>query len=310
MTRAEYALEVRELVKRYGETVAVDRLSFGVSPGTIHGLLGPNGAGKTTTLECIEGLRPPDQGTIRVLGIDPIAQQRELWNAIGVQLQESGLPKTMTPHEALAFFSRYHGRRPQHQALSRFGLEEQKDKQYGHLSMGQRRRLSLTLAVAHEPRIVFLDEPTAGLDVASRAELHGMLMELRDEGTTIVLSTHDMAEAEKLCDTITIIIKGRLAVEGTPEQITAAGDTRTKIRIASSQGTLARVNPLLPGAVAAPSENGYVTYWSETPAASVGALLTFLDEHSDELVDLRVERPSLEERFLEITALDNRRDHR
>ncbi len=310
MKRGECALEVRDLTKKYGATVAVDQLSFNVKAGSIFGLLGPNGAGKTTTLECIEGLRTHDRGTIRVLGLDPVSDQRELWNAIGVQLQESGLPKTMTPGEALAFFSRYHGRRPQRQALHRFGLEEQKYKQYGHLSVGQRRRLSLTLAVAHEPRILFLDEPTAGLDVASRTELHELMKELRDEGRTIVLSTHDMAEAEKLCDHIAIIIKGRLATEGTPSQITAAGDTRTKIRIASAQGSLTRMDAPLPGATPAPSDNGYVAYWSETPAASVAALLAFLDQHSDELVDLRVERPSLEERFLEITTVRNGRDER
>lgn len=301
MTNREAALEVRELCKRYGETVAVDHLSFSVERGTIFGLLGPNGAGKTTALECIEGLRHPDEGHMRVLGIDPTAQRRRLWDSIGVQLQESGLPATMTAGEALEFFSRYHGRRARPELLERFGLAAHRAKQYSTLSTGQRRRLALALSVAHEPEILFLDEPTAGLDVESRMELHELMGELRRDGLSIVLSTHDMAEAEKLCDRIGIIIRGRLAIEGSPSQVTAAGDGRTKIRIASARSAVLREEPSFVGATRVESESGYAAFWSETPAASVAAMLAFLKERGDELTDLRVERPSLEERFMEIT---------
>ncbi|TVQ28842.1 MAG: ABC transporter ATP-binding protein [Spirochaetaceae bacterium] len=300
------ALTVSNLTKRYGSTVAVDRLTFAVEQGTIYGLLGPNGAGKTTTLECVEGLRTPDEGTIEVFGIDPASRPKELWDVIGVQLQESALPKTMTPREALGFFCRYHGVEPDKSLLDRFGLADKADKQYGSMSVGQRRRLSLALSVAHSPKLVLLDEPTAGLDVESRVELHGMMRELRRAGTTIVLSTHDMAEAEKLCDRIGIIIGGSLGLEGTPSQITAAGDTRTKIRIASTRSTVLTARPDLPAACATDAEDGYAAYWSERPAESVAAALSYLHEHDDELVDLRVERPSLEERFMEITAKGGR----
>ncbi len=298
----ENALMVDGLTKRYGATVAVDRLTFEVERGTIYGLLGPNGAGKTTTLECVEGLRTPDDGTIRVFGVDPVTRPRELWNTIGVQLQESALPKTMTPREALGFFSRYHGTSPDESLLGRFGLADKADRQYGAMSVGQRRRLSLALSVAHSPRLVLLDEPTAGLDVESRVELHEMMRELRRTGTTIVLSTHDMAEAEKLCDRIGIIIAGRLALDGAPSQITAAGDTRTKIRVSSARATVLTNRPEIPGARAAEADDGYAAYWAERPAESVAAVLRYLSEHDDELVDLRVERPSLEERFMEITT--------
>lgn len=301
MTGSEAALEVRELSKRYGDTVAVDHLSFSVERGSIFGLLGPNGAGKTTTLECIEGLRHPDEGSIRVLGIDPTVQRRRLWDSIGVQLQESGLPATMTAREALEFFSRYHGRRVGPELLERFGLSENRDRQYSTLSTGQRRRLALALSVAHEPEILFLDEPTAGLDVESRMELHELMRELRAEGLSIVLSTHDMAEAEKLCDRIGIIIRGRLAIEGSPSQVTAAGDGRTRIRIASAQSAVIREEPSFVGATRVESESGYAAFWSDRPADSVAAMLAFLKERGDELTDLRVERPSLEERFMEIT---------
>jgi ABC-2 type transport system ATP-binding protein len=308
MMTHDVAVDVRELRKRYGETVAVDGLSFSVERGSIYGLLGPNGAGKTTTLECIEGLRAPDSGEISVLGIDPAKHPRQLWNAIGVQLQESGLPGTMTSREAVDFFCRYHGRKGRYEMLDRFGLGEHMHKQYANLSTGQRRRLALALSVAHGPQVLFLDEPTAGLDVQSRTELHALMNELRTEGMSIVLSTHDMAEAEKLCDRIGILMHGRLAIEGTPSRITAAGDNRTKIRVSSALSSIRREQPAVDGAVPSESEDGYAAFWSETPAESVAAILAFLKERDDELVDLRVERPSLEERFMEITAEGVRRD--
>ena len=300
-------LRVERLRKSFGSLVAVDEVSFEVADGEIFGLLGPNGAGKTTTLECIEGLRTPDGGEISVMGIDPTTHPKRLASVIGVQLQESGLPATMTAGEALELFSRYHHRRAPLEVLERFGLADRRGVQYGQLSTGQRRRLALALAVAHSPRVLFLDEPTAGLDVVSRAELHELMRELRAEGITIVLSTHDMAEAEKLCDRIGIIIGGRLAIEGSPSRITAAGDRRTKIRVSSARGSVRDERPILAGASAAESEDGYAAFWSEAPADSVAAILRFLKERDDELVDLRVERPSLEERFMEITSADEGR---
>ena len=300
--KSENALELKDVSKAYGDTVAVDALSFVVPHGMIFGLLGPNGAGKTTTLECIEGLRKPDRGEIRVMGIDPTAHPRRLWNAIGVQLQTSGLPETMTAKEALAFFSRYHGRAPEYAILDRFGLTKKADDQFGNLSVGQKRRLALALAVAHEPQIVFLDEPTAGLDVESRMELHAMMAELKDAGKTIVLATHDMAEAEKLCDEIAIVIAGKLGVVGTPSRITAAGDKRTRISVSSANGTFTHVAPELPDATLIAQKDGYAQYSSENPSRSVTALLALLEKRNDELVDLRVERPTLEERFIEITG--------
>ncbi len=296
-----FAVQVRGLKKYYGETPAVDDLSFSVGRGEIFGLLGPNGAGKTTTLECIEGLRTPDSGEIDVGGIDPSSHHGKLWNLIGVQLQTSGLPASMTPKEALVFFSRYHGKHPDFGVLERMGLSGKTDDQYGNLSTGQQRRLSLSLAAAHGPEILFLDEPTAGLDVESRLELHSLMREFREEGKTIILATHDMAEAEKLCDTIVIIIDGKAAITGSPAQITAAGDKRTKISVSTRLGTVAENRPALPGAQIMSVQNGYTYYHSENPGADLSVLLSFLTEKGDEIVDLRAERPSLEERFIEIT---------
>ncbi|TVR63965.1 MAG: ABC transporter ATP-binding protein [Spirochaetaceae bacterium] len=300
--KSEYALELKNVTKTYGETVAVDKLSFVVPHGMIFGLLGPNGAGKTTTLECIEGLRKPDGGEIRVIGIDPVAHPRRLWDSIGVQLQTSGLPETMTAKEAIRFFSRYHGHAPEYGLLDRFGLTKKADDQFVNLSVGQKRRLALALAVAHDPQIVFLDEPTAGLDVESRMELHAMMAELKDAGKTIVLATHDMAEAEKLCDEIAIVIAGKLGVVGTPSRITAAGDKRTRITVSSANGTFTNGAPELPEATVISTKDGYAQYSSENPSRSVTALLALLEKRNDEIVDLRVERPTLEERFIEITG--------
>jgi ABC-2 type transport system ATP-binding protein len=251
-------------------------------------------------------LRSPDAGEIRVMGLDPTSHPRQLPNVIGVQLQESGLPATMTVGEALEFFIRYHGRQAPRGILDRFGLADRRGIQYGQLSTGQRRRLALALAVSHAPEVLFLDEPTAGLDVVSRTELHELMNELRRDGISIVLSRHDMAEAEKLCDRIGIIISGQLAIEGTPSQITAAGDRRTKIRVSSALASVKREQPAFAGATPADSEDGYAEFWSDAPADSVAEILAFLKERDDELIDLRVERPSLEERFMEITSADGK----
>lgn len=294
--------------KRYGSAIAVDRLDFGLGRGEIFALLGPNGAGKTSTLECIEGLRRPDEGRIEVLGLDPIRDQRRLSRRVGVQLQAQGLPGAMKVREVLGFFARYRGigvegkgRRSSYAAAAeRLGLGPKLDAQVASLSTGQQRRLSLALAVQHGPELVVLDEPTAGLDVETRDELHGMMAELRAGGTTILLATHDMAEAEKLADRALVIVGGVAAAEGSPRELTAQGEGRTRIVVSTARGCLVLREPDLPEAERLPSEEGYAIYRSAKPAASLSAMLAWIAASGDEILDLRVERPSLEERFLEI----------
>ena len=202
-------IEVNDFRKAYGNTVAVDGISFDVKQGEIFGLLGPNGAGKTSTLECLEGLRAPNGGSLRVAGIDPVGGSRKLRNLIGVQLQSAGLPESITPDEAMKFFCAYHNVKPRFDLLERLGLVEKRNTQFYELSAGQQRRLVLALAVAHSPQVLFLDEPTAGLDVATRVELHGMMRELQTGGTTMILATHDMAEAEQMSDRWRSCCRGR-----------------------------------------------------------------------------------------------------
>jgi ABC-2 type transport system ATP-binding protein len=297
----EGVVQVRDFRKVYGDTVAVDGISFEVQRGEIYGLLGPNGAGKTTTMESLEGLRHPSAGSLSILGVDPTRSPNRLRDLIGVQLQSSGLPGSMTPHEAMAFFCAYHRVAPRHDLLDRLGLGEKVTSQFSALSTGQQRRLSLALAIAHEPLVILLDEPTAGLDVGSRVELHEVMRELQSKGSTIILATHDMAEAEKMTDRVAILLKGKIAATGSPTQLTASGSGLVKISVSSETSSLAQRAGIFPAVSQRIIKDEYVIYYSTDAGESVPAILDCLKKNGDHLVDLRVERPSLEDRFLEIT---------
>ena len=295
-------IEVRNLRKSYGRVIAADDISFEARRGEIFGLLGPNGAGKTTVLECLEGIRQPDRGDLAVLGINPTRQPGRLRRLIGVQLQTGGLPDAMTVDEALRFFAAYHGIAPRRYLLARLGLGDKLTAQYHQLSIGLRRRLALVLAVAHNPPAVILDEPTAGLDVASRTELHALMAELRAAGAAILLATHDMAEAEKLADRVAILLAGRIVAAGSPRELTATGAGLNKVSVRSDQALLLRENGHFPAVQGRLTKEDYAIYFSADPGPTVTAILDYLRDRDDRLIDLRVERPSLEERFLEITA--------
>jgi len=296
---SESVVSVQGLIKRYGSIAAVDDISFEVKKGEVFGLLGPNGAGKTTTLECLEGMRQSDGGTLNVNGCNPQSDGRQLRQILGVQLQSSSLPEGIRPGEAMALFCAWHGLSPRFDILSRFGLDSQSKKQYREMSTGQKRRLHLALALASDPAVVVLDEPTAGLDVQGRAQLHDAIRELKATGVTILLATHDMAEAESLCDRIAIIIRGRIAATGTPAQITSAGHAETRITLRTKR------NCLLPGrdigsARFLKQAEDYGIWLCRDTAATVMELLKEVQQLGDSVEDLRVERPSLEERFLEL----------
>lgn len=297
----ETVLQVTDFRKTYGDLVAVDNVSFAVGRGEIFGLLGPNGAGKTTILECLEGIRRPDSGTMDILGIDPARETGKLRNLVGVQLQSSGLPATMTVREAMRFFCAYHDVAPRYDLIERLGLAEKQEAQYEKLSTGQQRRLALALAMAHRPPVIFLDEPTAGLDVGSRSELHTLMRELQKEGTTLIMATHDMAEAEKMTDRVAILLRGQIVATGSPAELTATGDGYTKVSVRSEQSVLSDNGTSFPAVRQRVVNEEYVIYYSVDPGPTVASILRYLDEKKDRLIDLRVERPSLEERFLELT---------
>jgi ABC-2 type transport system ATP-binding protein len=294
-------IEVKDFRKTYGTYVAVDGISFSAKQGEIFGLLGPNGAGKTSTLECLEGLRAPSGGSLRVAGIDPVSESRKLRNLIGVQLQSAGLPESITPDEAMKFFCAYHNVAPRFDLLERLGLVEKRDTQFYELSAGQQRRLVLALAVAHNPQVLFLDEPTAGLDVATRVELHGIIRELQAGGTTIILATHDMAEAEQMSDRVAILLQSKIVSIGTPMEITATGAGLTKISVRTQASSLSAAGITFPAVSQHTLKDEYGIYFSSDIGPTVSAIIAHINAQGDTLIDLRVERPSLEDRFLEIT---------
>jgi ABC-2 type transport system ATP-binding protein len=298
-------IEARDFRKTYGDFVAVDGISFDVQQGEIFGLLGPNGAGKTSTLESLEGLRAPDGGTLRVAGVDPTREPRKLRNLIGVQLQSAGLPESITPDEAMRLFCAYHSVAPRFDLLERLGVHEKRKAQFHELSTGQQRRLGLALAVAHNPPVLFLDEPTAGLDVASRVDLHDLMRELQVAGTTTILATHDMAEAEEMSDRVAILLKGKLVTVGTPLEITATGAGLTKVSVRTGESSLSEPDLTFPAVSQQASKDEYSIYFSTDIGPTVAAIIAHVEAQEDTLIDLRVERPSLEDRFLEITTTKN-----
>jgi ABC-2 type transport system ATP-binding protein len=215
-----HELSVCDLTKHYADVVALSGVSFSAAEGQIFGLLGRNGAGKTTAIECIVGLRKPDSGSIHVCGIDAVADSRKVRQIIGVQLQSTALQDKITPREALKLFASFYAQPADVASLiEQFGLAEKADAHFDTLSGGQRQSLALALALVNRPKVLFLDEPTAGLDAHSRRQLHQTIRQVRDEGRTVLLTTHNIQEAGDLCDRIAILETGRIAAEGTPGEL-------------------------------------------------------------------------------------------
>ena len=226
-------IEVNNLHKEYGRVTAVDDVSFTVEPGEIFGILGPNGAGKTTTVECISGLRAPDRGSVRVLGLDPVADRDELHQTVGVQLQEAGLPDKLKVREVMDLFASFY-REPADLGalLRRLDLTDKAEARYKKLSGGQKQRLAIALALVGNPRVVVLDELTTGLDPHARRETWGLVEQVRDAGVTVLLVTHFMEEAERLCDRLALIDHGRVVAVDTPEGLAdrTGGGQRMRFR--------------------------------------------------------------------------------
>jgi ABC-2 type transport system ATP-binding protein len=298
-------VEVSDLGKSYGSVVAVDGLSFRVERGEVFGLLGPNGAGKTTTVETLEGYRRPDRGTARVLGLDPVADQRALAPRVGVMLQEGGLYPGIRPLEVLRLFAAFYddAEDPEH-LLDVVGLRPAARTLVRRLSGGQRQRLSLALALVGRPEVVFLDEPTAGMDPHARVTTWDVIRSLREGGKTVLLTTHAMDEAERLCDRVAIIDRGRLVALGSPAELTrSAGTAETRFSAAPGLELAALAAALsLPAAAVSEDRPGeYVVRAAPSPEL-VAALTGWLRDRGVALGDLRAGRRSLEEVFLSLTA--------
>ncbi|WP_100489322.1 ABC transporter ATP-binding protein [Sporolactobacillus pectinivorans] len=295
----EIVVSVRGLVKHYGTFTALNGIDFQIGSGEVFGLLGANGAGKTTTLECLEGLRQPSAGAIRIAGCNPQTDGRTLRRRLGVQLQSAALPGCMRVDEAIALMRAYQHAGSCSDLVERFDAGTLLKKQYRQLSTGQRRRVHLILALIGRPRVLVLDEPTAGLDVQSRAHLHEAVREMKKAGMTILMASHDMAEVEELCDRLAILRNGRIVASGTPEEITAHGNEETLIRLRTSGESL-HAGDAVAAATLTGSHDGYLEWRSRNAAASVIELLSRVEAAGDVVEDLRVERPSLEQRFLEL----------
>jgi ABC-2 type transport system ATP-binding protein len=228
-------IEVTDLGKRYGSKVAVDEVSFSVDEGEIFGILGPNGAGKTTTVECVEGMRVPDRGTIRVDGLDPRRDRDALRQRMGVQLQESRLPERIKVREALDLYSSFYPNPADwRELMARLGLEDQRNAEFGKLSGGQKQRLSVALALVGRPRIAVLDELTTGLDPQARRDTWDLIEGIRDSGVTVLLVTHFMEEAERLCDRLAVIDAGRVVALDTPAGLVSRVDSEQRVRFRPS----------------------------------------------------------------------------
>jgi ABC-2 type transport system ATP-binding protein len=296
-------VSVRGLVKHYGPFAAVRGVSFDVAPGEIFGLLGPNGAGKTSTLECLLGLRQPDAGTIAIDGIDARAEPARARARIGAQIQPGLLQATITPREALQFFAAFH-RSPASvgELLARFGLAERIDARFDTLSTGQKQRLSVALAFVNQPSLLVLDEPTAGLDPQARRELHRVLEEERAAGHTVLLSTHNLEEAHRLCDRIAILHRGEIVTVARPDELTAQSRAAPHLTVRTARPLTSAEVARLPGVERTePFGAGWRLFTREINRTTV-ALTKSLESGSNELRELQIHQPSLEDVFIELTG--------
>jgi ABC-2 type transport system ATP-binding protein len=299
-------IEVRGLVKRYGDFAAVDNIELTVHDNEVFGILGPNGAGKTTTLEMIEGLREPDAGEITVGGVDarkdPVAVKR----LIGVQLQTTSLFDYLTLHELLALFAAMYGgdtsRRRVEELLALVNLVEKSKARVNELSGGQKQRISIALALVNDPRIVFLDEPTTGLDPQARRSLWDLVIQLRDAGKTIVLTTHYMEEAEILSDRVAVMDHGRIIACDTPLALVQSLDQTATIRARVEHSLDVARLQVLPGALDAQIIEGQLAIRTTDVQQTLGALLHIAGELDIRLDNLTTTGANLEDVFLAFTG--------
>ena len=299
--RAMNVIEVSDLTKRYGDHTAVDGVSFSVEEGEIFGILGPNGAGKTTTVESIAGLRTPDSGTIRVLGLDPRRDRPRLRTVVGVQLQESELPDRMTVREALELFASFYDDPADPATLiEELGLGEKRDTTYRHLSGGQKQRLSIALALVGQPRIAILDELSTGLDPQARRDTWDLIELIRGRGVTVVLVTHLMEEAERLADRVAVIRDGRVIALDTPSGVISMADPEQRLRFRPSSPIEDRLLTDLPE-VRSVQKSGPSLVVTGT-GNLIGAVTAVLARHEVIANDLRIEQASLDEAYLALTA--------
>ncbi len=302
---SDIAISVQGLRKAYGDFEAVRGIDFVVRSGEVFGLLGPNGAGKTTTVEILEGIRDRTSGEVRVLGFDPQQQAKSLKDRIGVCLQATNLPDKITVEEALDLFASFYSHKVNgDRLLERLQLSEKRRTWYSKLSGGQKQRLALAMALINDPQFVFLDEPTTGLDPQVRLEIHRLIEELRQEDRTILLTTHYIEEAERLCDRVAIIDEGTIIAYGTPSEIRAQTLGSSRIEIECAAALRDRQAPQLDGdgRVVVSADGRSLRATAARPAQVLVELVKWVDSQGVELTDIQLKRPTLEDVFIELTG--------
>ena len=301
------ALQVEELVKRYGDVVAVDHLTFAVEQGEIYGLLGPNGAGKTTTLEIIEGLQQPDSGRVTVLGLDGATRNREIKARTGVQLQSSSYYEYLALREILALLGSFYPRSlPPMELLELVGLADKARRRIRQLSGGEQQRFALAASLVNDPELVILDEPTTGLDPVSRRDLWALVRQVQERGATVIVTTHYMEEAEEMCDRLAIINHGRLLASGTPRQLISRIEASYAVRlVAASPLTDQQVNSLAQRVEAVPAVDGNTCLLRlHNDPAALQDLLDEVNRSAVALEQLEITPVTLEDVFIELTRVD------
>jgi ABC-2 type transport system ATP-binding protein len=310
-TDRDHAVTITGLVKHYpdpegGVFAAVDGLDLGVRRGEILGILGPNGAGKTTTLEIVEGLTPADGGSVRVLGLDPFTKPNEVQERVGIQLQSSAYFPYLRLGELLELFGRLYPKRLHpDELLSRVGLAGKRRALVGELSGGQAQRFAIVAALVNDPDVVFLDEPTTGLDPQARRNLWGVISGLSDEGRTVILTTHYMEEAEALADRVAVIDHGRIVAVDTPTKLMDRHGSGTVVRFLTDRPAPEADLLTLPGVAGAKSHtNGHTAHTLDVTAAdmAVPALFEWAARSDRSIADLSIRRPTLEDVFLNLTG--------
>jgi ABC-2 type transport system ATP-binding protein len=297
----DLVVRVRGLRKSYGDHEAVKGVDFEIPRGTVFGLLGPNGAGKTTIVEILEGYRTRSAGEVSVLGADPERDEIGLRDRIGIVLQESGIEPDLTVGEAVDLYgAAYSRRRPTDEVIELAGLTEKAGERIVTLSGGQRRRLDLALGVVGDPELIYLDEPTTGFDPEARRRTWELVAGLRDEGKTILLTTHYMEEAHRLADRVAVLASGSIVAEGSPEEL-AAGDAEAEVSFALPAGVDVAELPIPDGAARA-RLNGKVTFTTATPTRDLAPLIAWANGRGVELEGLAVKRATLEDVYLQLTA--------
>ena len=299
----ELLVRVHDLRKRYGSVEALRGISFEIKKGEVFGLLGPNGAGKTTTIEILEGLRQPDEGTVTVCGLDPTREPHLLKQVIGAQLQSTVLPDKVRVEEALNLFASFYTRAAAvHLLLDQFGLAEKRRTYFEHLSGGQKQRLALALALVNNPELVLLDEPTVGLDATLRREIYSLIEGFREEQRTVVLTTHYIEEAERLCDRVAIIDRGKVIALGTPRELVQGSGHGTRLEVRLSRPAPVEKLKSLEAILDCRETDGTYYIHARPPALAVASLVRFLESEGNQLLDLHIAQPSLEDVFVDITG--------